>query len=462
MNNPQPACNSVEKPQTPATLEELPFVHPAKPTDLHVRDQSRLHGALCAESSSSNFGSLTLSGKVAAVRSRKRESNSESASIGTKFTKTRLISDGGFQTEKVVRCQPSLTSSQNQEYKTSPLVDDVKTVGITQAISIATDQYSNRPPEQDRDTIAASLDSLAKLPSDTLFPSPLPPLSSVPIRKDAKPKHLCSVCGKVFKRAHNLKIHGRLHSGDKPYGCPFSHCEKEFRWKSSIVSHLNWHKTKMGEILAGFDGTAAGYDAHSNSTSVIPEKVNATGSEVESKSTSDSGQVAANFRLEKALLLQSHAQARQTAALQAAGDAIAAANEAAEEAASAADAAAECERSRLESATGNWPVPQTSKKLSSSTSQHGEPLSLSSANNKVVSGLATTKLSLDPLLFSSNLDLFSNQSNALRSSQEASNAVDVSFQESLLPHTEGGRGHVQDGKGECPAKVQTYDDFFPF
>lgn len=67
----------------------------------------------------------------------------------------------------------------------------------------------------------------------------------------SRTKHICKQCGKTFKRAHNLKIHGRLHNGDRPYGCPFPECEKEFRWKSSIVSHINWHRTKRGDVLPG-------------------------------------------------------------------------------------------------------------------------------------------------------------------------------------------------------------------
>lgn len=108
---------------------------------------------------------------------------------------------------------------------------------------------------------AISLPKLAPIPSSSIR-TPTVPFTApceVVAGKDTKPKHLCQKCGKVFKRAHNLKIHGRLHSGIKPYGCPFSHCEKEFRWKSSIVSHLNWHRMKRGECLPGFDGTAAGY-----------------------------------------------------------------------------------------------------------------------------------------------------------------------------------------------------------
>lgn len=62
-------------------------------------------------------------------------------------------------------------------------------------------------------------------------------------------KHACTLCGKTFKRAHNLKIHGRLHNDDRPYVCPFPGCDKGFRWKSSIVSHINWHRTKKGQVL---------------------------------------------------------------------------------------------------------------------------------------------------------------------------------------------------------------------
>ncbi|PXF40789.1 Wilms tumor protein-like [Gracilariopsis chorda] len=67
------------------------------------------------------------------------------------------------------------------------------------------------------------------------------------------PKHRCSVCQRVFKRAHNLKIHNRKHTGEMPFGCPFPECEKEFRWKSSIASHIDWHKRKNPLGVADFN-----------------------------------------------------------------------------------------------------------------------------------------------------------------------------------------------------------------
>ena len=67
--------------------------------------------------------------------------------------------------------------------------------------------------------------------------------------KLGRPKHYCELCGKTFKRGHNLKIHGRMHSGVTPYVCPYPSCGKKFRWKSSIVSHKKWHKHKCKDVL---------------------------------------------------------------------------------------------------------------------------------------------------------------------------------------------------------------------
>ncbi|XP_033841030.1 oocyte zinc finger protein XlCOF8.4-like [Periophthalmus magnuspinnatus] len=50
---------------------------------------------------------------------------------------------------------------------------------------------------------------------------------------------ICSICMKTFTRTSHLAIHMRTHSGEKPYGCLI--CPKTFSDKSNLKKHIRVH-----------------------------------------------------------------------------------------------------------------------------------------------------------------------------------------------------------------------------
>ncbi|XP_069669821.1 zinc finger protein 239-like isoform X1 [Periplaneta americana] len=50
---------------------------------------------------------------------------------------------------------------------------------------------------------------------------------------------MCDVCGKRFAQSGPLKIHGRLHTGEKPFTCDF--CGKCFSQSSDLKRHVRQH-----------------------------------------------------------------------------------------------------------------------------------------------------------------------------------------------------------------------------
>ena len=72
--------------------------------------------------------------------------------------------------------------------------------------------------------------------------SPGSPGSDMVTSKDGKKRgYLCKVCGKVYCRKYVLKIHQRVHSGEKPLECKV--CGKCFSDPSNMKKHVKLHET---------------------------------------------------------------------------------------------------------------------------------------------------------------------------------------------------------------------------
>ena len=58
-------------------------------------------------------------------------------------------------------------------------------------------------------------------------------------------RYICPTCAKVFNRADNLRVHQRIHSGERPFSCAI--CGEKFRLKCLLKSHMKHHKRNTAQ-----------------------------------------------------------------------------------------------------------------------------------------------------------------------------------------------------------------------
>lgn len=74
-------------------------------------------------------------------------------------------------------------------------------------------------------------------------------------RKSQSSRYPCEICGELYSRVDNMRVHQRMHSGEKPYKCKY--CGQPFRWAGALRSHEASHVRSQSSIL-GASASASG------------------------------------------------------------------------------------------------------------------------------------------------------------------------------------------------------------
>ena len=60
---------------------------------------------------------------------------------------------------------------------------------------------------------------------------------------------ICEVCKKTFASKQNLREHGFIHTGEKPFTCPFPGCDRRYRQASQLAFHKRGHYKRESKVF---------------------------------------------------------------------------------------------------------------------------------------------------------------------------------------------------------------------
>lgn len=69
---------------------------------------------------------------------------------------------------------------------------------------------------------------------------------------------MCERCGKPFSDSSSLARHRRIHSGKRPYKCPYANCQKTFTRRTTLTRHQNHHTGTIEEAAAETEANLRG------------------------------------------------------------------------------------------------------------------------------------------------------------------------------------------------------------
>ncbi|CAO3673825.1 unnamed protein product [Rhizopus stolonifer] len=65
--------------------------------------------------------------------------------------------------------------------------------------------------------------------------------SGYPTKEEPRRRYHCNLCRKSFLRPSSLKTHNYSHTGEKPFRCPYTGCDRSFSVHSNMRRHLRTH-----------------------------------------------------------------------------------------------------------------------------------------------------------------------------------------------------------------------------